>query len=123
MKYLLILMILSMSCQSQEYSPKLWTDSTFTNSALVFSNVMLVSDWGQTLHIAQDDRYTEDNKYLGKNPSRRDVNLYFLQRLVVHNLVGYLLPKKYKNIFYVSVSAYQAEAVFRNYELGIRMKF
>jgi len=88
------------------------------------ANVLLAADWSQTLHIVESPDFEEKNKILGRNPSRGEVNTYFLSAIILTNLIGeFALDEKKRKYFYIGVSAVQAKSVIRNYNMGVRFRF
>ncbi len=115
-----------------------WED---TGLQIVFSGI-LAADWAQTLHIARSAKNFYYNpsfnseagigyayagtyesggaeRFIGKYPSKRDVNVYFATMLIGHAAVSYLLPKPYRTIWQGSYIIYEYDVVRRNRNLGL----
>ena len=89
----------------------------------VAANTMLVLDWAQTREIAVNPAYYETNQSLGRNPTTNQVNRFFIKHIAITNLVGELLPSRYRNWWYAGKAAYQASFVVSNNQLGIGFRF
>lgn len=110
-----------------------WTEAdTVRESAWL---ALWVVDWGQTRTIAKktDDfpflglydvpRYEEKNHFLGKHPTVKEVNHYFARGALVHYGISKVLSPKYRKMFqYISI-VYEADAVYKNYRVGINVSF
>jgi len=86
--------------------------------------IIHVIDWGQTLEIArQPNRYYEMNPILGKHPSVGNVNLYMATSLIVHPMISYFLPKKYRKAWqYISIGI-SGGCVINNFNAHLKVKF
>ena len=90
-----------------------------TGREVLFEALHLV-DWHQTLEIASNDKYTERNPILGKYPSKSEVHLYMGAVLILHPVVSYLLPDKWREGWqYLSIGA-TGSCVYFNFVTGIR---
>jgi len=90
----------------------------------IISGVLIVADWGTTLDIENHDNIYEENKVLGRHPSRGKVNTYFVGKLLLHwylNTNRY--TRKYKNLWNGSQIYITGKAVKNNFELGLEMAF
>ena len=78
-----------------------WTtaDTAWQASAMA----LMAVDWGQTRYIAQHPEYYEVNPILGRHPSTKAVDLYFVGAMIVHPVISYLLPSK-AEIFGVTIN-------------------
>jgi hypothetical protein len=112
MKYILIVLALFAGPVAAE-----------TNWHRVTANSLLFVDMLQTVEISRNDKFVETNKYLGKHPTEREVYEWFLLSIIGNNLVGELLPTKYSDIYYTSVSLEHLDAVDQNIQFGINIKF
>ncbi len=118
MKTILILLIflLPINCYAA------W-DKNDTFREIAWQGIHLI-DWGQTLEAArQPDRYYEMNPILGKHPSVGNVNLYMATSLIVHPMISYFLPKKYRKAWqYISIGI-SGGCVIHNFNAGLKVKF
>ena len=85
--------------------------------------MLIIADWAQTREIADNNAYYETNNQLGRYPTSGEVNQYFIGSLLLHNVIGALLPDKYKNIYYGSAFSYRLSVVNNNAQIGIGYKF
>ena len=88
--------------------------------------VVLAADWSQTLYIASHpEKFHEVDaaRFIGLHPSRWDVNTYFLLSGLVHVVTVKLLPQPYRRYFqYISIG-YEANTIYKNYQVGIGFAF
>jgi hypothetical protein len=91
----------------------------------LFMNTMLVLDWGQTRHIANNPtRFHETNPILGEHPSLRKVDAYFLSSLAINNVLYWkVIPKKYRTAYGTAAGAWELGFVVRNNQIGIKFDF
>jgi len=84
----------------------------------------LVVDYGQTMNIARNpERFKEYNPILGEHPSQSSVGLYMLSAAIIHPIISYYLPPKYRRIWqYISIGI-EAGAVGNNFGAGIGINF
>lgn len=80
-------------------------------------------DWAQTLStvIKQPDRYRETNRFLGRNPSRADVNVWFAFGLAAHVGISAVLPQRYRVPFQYVTIVLEAGQVVHSYRIGVRI--
>jgi hypothetical protein len=83
------------------------------------SNVLLVADWAQTLHISENDEFYETNNILGRYPSRGSVNTYFIAAIILNNYIG----SKAGDGWYMVVTVNQALYVGHNISAGVEFNF
>ncbi len=99
-----------------------WTtiDTQVEATYLVFHAL----DWGQTRVIASNpEEFRETNRVLGKHPSVRAVDTYFLATGLLHIGIAYVLSPKYRHVFqYVSIGI-EVSTTIRNNGLGIKIAF
>ncbi len=107
-----------------------WEDTALQT---VYSG-FLVADWSQTLHTARD-HITQHNfrtgftpyyesqdgaqRFIGKYPSKRNVNMYFTTMMIGHAAVSYLLPKPYRTIWQSFYIIYEYDTVQKNRDIGL----
>lgn len=127
---IIIFLILVFSTSILAYEPDKWTwEDTALQS--IYSGI-LVADWAQTLHIARDIKTrhninsgrtpyyeSESERFIGKYPSKNDVNFYFTTMLIGHAAVSYLLPKPYRTIWQSVYIVYEHDIVQGNRDLGL----
>lgn len=79
-------------------------------------------DWRQTRTIAKNPgRYTEKNRYLGKHPTVREVDEYFLFSTLIHVGVTHFLPAKLRPIWQCIAIGVSVNCVQHNYSVGIKI--
>ena len=113
MKYLLILiLILSFACA---HDP--WTKADTARHAAY--TTLHVIDWQQTKENASKAEYYELNPILGKYPSQREVDVYFLGTWIGMTTAAYLLPSEWRKALQYVVIGVEASCVGLNYSIGL----
>jgi len=119
MKTLLILLLLSSSAFADEWH----TEDTYRESAFQVLNII---DWGQTRYIAQHPESfheVESAWLIGKYPDEKRVDIFMAETAVLHGLISYYLPSKYRSAFqYVTIGMKLNNAI-GNVSIGIRVSF
>lgn len=93
-------------------------------SLKVAGNLLLIADWKQTRFIARHpDEFYEKNPILGRHPSTKRVDLYFIGAIAAFNVADYLLGPRLSNGMWIGVIAVEGVTVHRNAGLGIKIKF
>lgn len=118
MKYLIIIMFFVVG--ASELNAQEWTKENTQWETAYF--VTRIIDWGQTLEIQRNPKYYELNQFLGKHPTRGEINRYFIVTGIGHLVISnYLdewrLPWQQASFFY------SLGVVSRNFEMGIKVKF
>ena len=85
---------------------------------LAISTLMLFLDWGQTRHIERSD-FIETNPIINQIGADK----YFVTVIALNAGIGFMLPKKYRNILWGSVAYAEATYVISNHSIGIKVKF
>lgn len=100
-----------------------WTKTEVVMEAAYLG--LLVVDWGQTLDIADDQRYHEDVNcsLLGKRPSRGRVNAVFAIGMVAHPVIAHVLPHKWRKAWIASGITLEAACGVNNHNLGLKVNF
>lgn len=100
-------------------------DWSITDKALfATSSALLVIDWGQTRYIAKHpNRFYEKNVLLGKHPSVRAVNAYFIGALVGNYLLTDRLDRPYRTYFQAGLIGLELVVTASNKKIGIRIQF
>lgn len=126
-------MLLIVSCifVSPLYAFDDWTRTDYMLEGLCLGLKMV--DWGQTLNIADEtEHYDEINPAIGRNPSRSNVNRYFLISSLAHVCGSIILPTRFKAFGYTlnPRRAWQyvficgsASLVVHNYQVGLHVRF
>lgn len=97
-----------------------WTkENTNWESAYLVAHLV---DWGQTLEISNNPRYTEINPALGKYPSEDEVNQYFLITGVGHYFISRYLGEN-RLLWQQATFIVELNVIARNASLGIRVNF
>lgn len=113
-KYILIFS-LSFPVYSQE-----WTkENTAWETAFIATHLI---DWGQTLDIIESPKFQESNPFLGRNPTRGEVNRYFILMGVSHYLISRHLTE-YRSVWQKTTFFYELNVINRNAKIGIKINF
>jgi hypothetical protein len=125
MKKLILIFLLTFTSASaidlQKYYKEDLTEIDKAN--IVLFNVLQGIDMLQTLEIANNDKYYETNKILGKHPSEAEVVTYFIARGLVHYQATRMIPQRYRNLFHGYNVVYNYNVIRDNHQLGIRIDF
>jgi hypothetical protein len=124
MRYIGMLLALA---SAQAWGGSFWSDDPITNTAMITANTLIIADWAQTRHIADNpDQFREvgmAENFIGEHPSTGDVNRYFAISLALTNAMAYFMPEDKKKWFYIGVSLYEADYVKSNMQIGIKGEF
>ena len=86
--------------------------------------IIHIIDYRQTLFISDNyNKYYERNPILGKYPSKDKINYYMLTTGLIHPVVSYILPKKYRTMWQGITILGSGYCVLNNYSIGIKMEF
>ena len=125
MKKLILIFLLTFTSASaidlQKYYKEDLTEVDKAN--IVLFNVLQGIDMLQTLEIANNDKYYETNKILGKHPSEAEVVTYFIARGLIHYQATRMIPQRYRNLFHGYNVVYNYNVIRDNHQLGIRIDF
>jgi len=125
MKKLILIFLLTFTSASaidlQKYYKEDLTEVDKAN--IVLFNVLQGIDMLQTLEIANNDKYYETNKILGKHPSEAEVVTYFIARGFAHYQATRMIPQRYRNLFHGYNVFYNYNVIRDNHQLGIRIDF
>lgn len=117
-KYFILIasMLFNLNVSANEWT----TENTAWESAYMVAHLV---DWGQTLDIASSSEFVEKNPLLGVNPTRGDVNKYFLLTGIGHYLISRYVFDDYRATWQQSTFFIQFNVVRKNISLGVRVNF
>lgn len=121
-----LLWLLGLCLVSQHSNANNWrTEDTYAQAAYLTLHVI---DWGQTRAMVagdckRDHLCHELNPILGKMPSLKDVDRYFVVTAVVHTVVAYHLPQKWRTRFQYMTIGMQVVVVGHNRANGLGINF
>ncbi len=91
------------------------------------ATVLTVTDWAQTLDLENHPDLYETNKILGKHPSRKNINMFFISKLVIHYTANHYLKQLGHLKTRTAFNSYQIyveyNAVTNNAEFGLSKRF
>ncbi len=116
-KSFIILMLLI--CSAPAIAGEPWSKGEVALE-VVYQTLQFI-DYNQTLSIAADDEYTENNIFLGKNPQEEYIHAYFLATALGHIAVTEMLPPKYRRIWQMITIGIEAGYVSHNYSIGVHI--
>jgi len=123
-KLLIVLLLICSNANALDLKKYYKEDLTEVDKAnIILFNVMQGIDMLQTLEIANNDKYYETNKILGKHPSEAEVVTYFIARGLVHYQATRMIPQRYRNLFHGYNVVYNYNVIRDNHQLGIRIDF
>lgn len=124
MKFITFILLLLMHVSIHaEY--KNWKDE---NKELFWlSNAALVMDWSTTLSIPKMPGYKETatltRDIIGENPSRGNINSFFVARLAMNYLIADNLNEQYKKLFFGFNIIMHGSAAAHNYNIGLNFSY
>lgn len=102
-------------------SPDKWTNQDYALQAGVLATGGV--DWLQTREIASNDNYYERNPILGKNPSKKEVDLFFLAGAVLKIVTVHYTQKKYRPYLQTGYIIGSTICIVNNHAIGVRIDF
>jgi len=91
---------------------------------LLLMNGTTTMDWAQTRYAARHPaQFYEINPIIGKHPSVKEVDRYFIGSLAVKNTIFFILPEKYQPIWAMGMTTISVGLIAHNNSIGIQMKF
>lgn len=136
MKKLLAIIIILLPLTA--HAEKKWFTWDRTNTALhVPLTILYWVDYKQTVRFTENNIYHETDKYgwkakkfhyesntiLGPNPSRGDIDKYFIGSYALTTALIYTLPDKWSYALQSGVIAVELYAIDNNYRAGIGIRF
>jgi len=116
-----ILIIISLIFLSGCYTIPIDKQRILARETLVLS--VMMKDYQQTIDIVKKpDEYSEQNKILGKNPSKSDINLYFISCALIHTGIAYILPEEYSKYWQSWQLLNNLKAAINNEKIGLDSK-
>ncbi len=84
----------------------------------------LAADWAQTKDIKHYDQCWEENKILGRHPTDKAIDHYFLAVAVGHAAIAYSLPSGWPRTTWQGAAiAIEVAQVIKNKKAGFRFSF
>ena len=119
---LTILLLLPISANAWERKPEnRWTwGDTIREAAYLQLTVM---DWGQTRYIARSLVYKESNRLLGENPTKEEVDRFFVVNILLHGAVSYALPRRWREGWQYVTIGVRFNTVQHNHSIGVKIEF
>jgi hypothetical protein len=112
----LSLLLLTTSAQASD-----WTEEDTYRQLGVYSTLLL--DYSQTKDIKNHPNLYEKNPILGKHPTDKKINKYFLSVGIAHTLVAYNLPPDYRKTFQYATIGIEIVQIVKNRQLNLRFEF
>ena len=117
-----ILIILVLLLNTEFSFAENWTKKD-TYTELAFLSIHFL-DYQTTIDIAKKPNlYVEKNIILGEHPSIGRVNTYFISTAIIHPIISYYLPKKYRKTFQYFSIGVSTLAVTNNLSCGLKFQF
>lgn len=119
MKTILALIVLSLvsvnACAADAWSE---ADIARESAYLILHTI----DYGQTSYISKHpNRFSEQNTILGRHPSQKMVDTYFLTTAILHVGAVHFMPKEWRPVFQSLWIGFEASAVTNNYRIGVKI--
>lgn len=115
--YILLLILFSGVTNADDWS------TSDTNREITY-HVFHALDWAQTRYIGENcNKHRESNPLLSSCPSNKEVDTFFIATSFFHYAVSRLLPSDYRKGWqYVTIGS-SANAVYTNYNIGVKMSW
>ena len=78
-------------------------------------------DWLQTMEIVNEPDYYESNAWIGKHPTKSDINRYMLATAVMTVLITHTLPQEHRKYWLMFRIGVSSSAAVQNYNVGIKV--
>jgi hypothetical protein len=121
---LLLLAALALPAKAEGLNLDRWTrEDSYRQSAVT---ALLVADWAQTRYATKhpQDRYKEvANPILGSRPTIGKTNNYFSLSIIGHAAISYMLPPAWRHGWQYIWIGVEANAVYYNHNIGVKMDF
>ena len=79
------------------------------------SSTLIAADWMQTRTFARRPQCDELNPIIGECGEHVSPDVYFPVMLAAHMLVGYVLPARWRDVWFGAVAGAQASTVWANF--------
>ena len=86
-------------------------------------NTLIVVDWLQTRSIVNNPNFIETNPLLGKEPTRKQVDAFFIANLLLLNYVGENNMGTRKGTFYGILTVERLLTVLHNKKIGVTINY
>jgi len=104
-----------------------WTADPWNNQDIVLQTIVqgtLFLDYLQTRQIAKHPNlYYETNKIIGRHPSLKAVNVYFVAASLAHVGFVHILPKKLRPYFQTGTILLEINVIKNNCSLGLGFRW
>jgi hypothetical protein len=104
-----------------------WQDWSKTDQQMfVASSIAITADWATTRGAARSNWPNgtyEKNYVMGRYPSVRTVDAYFVAMLITNYIIADQLPEQYRGLYFTVRTVTHGSAALGNIELGWRMNF
>ena len=121
MKHLLPILSLALAATAHAQ----WVNYTPTDKYReVVYEALLLADYKQTLDIRNHfDTMHEVNPLIGRFPSQRKVDNYFLASAIAHPTITGFVPLKYRRYWQYGGIALEAAVIIHNKRIGLKIDF
>jgi hypothetical protein len=95
---------------------------TKTDTALeIVSELGIACEWSQMLNSTSIKGI--DAKLMGHNPSRAQLNRYFIGWLILHPIISYHLPSPWRNTWQGATIGFEIAVTSENARVGCKITF
>ena len=115
MKFFILLSLFVIFCNAAPAWAGNWTKAD-TGREIAFEALNGL-DWAQT-HWAIKHNFTECDPLIGCNASAGKINTMMLSAAIIHPLISYLLPPKYRVVFQWTSIAVKIGTISWNFSMG-----
>jgi hypothetical protein len=111
---ILLILIIALFLSTSVSAIDEWTETD--NALQITYSFLQIIDGVQTYQkLKHPDRFEETNPILGKHPSKDDLILYNFSCLILHGIVSYCLPKKYRRSWQIITIGMEIHCIEYNY--------
>ena len=86
-------------------------------------NTLIIADWAQTRTIVNNPNIIEANPLLGREPTRKQIDAFFLTNLLLLNYAGENWMGSRKKTFYGVMTIERLLVVIHNKKIGVTINY
>lgn len=93
-------------------------ETVYQSGDVVDQNGTVIGSW----HYKYERyKYNEKNPILGEHPSKKKLAFYMSSMIIGHNLIAYILPRPYREIWQAAGIGIEITSIANNYSAGVRI--
>jgi hypothetical protein len=87
----------------------------------ITSTAVITTDWLMAANAARRGTFDEMNPILGTRPSVGQLNTYNLLIVGGNLAIGWLLPSKFRTLWFTAVTSFETAIVLHQYNIGLHI--